>query len=112
MWATRSWHHAARLSNDCSLEVFIRNLKPHPHETYASLQYCDILNEKLDYILRFENLHADFDHMLESAGIGAVALPHLEQRRRMPYTEMYNETEKNLVSELFASDISRFGYEF
>ena len=42
---------------------FHANLAPHPHESYASSHYSDIINEKLDMIVRHEALQNGFDRV-------------------------------------------------
>jgi len=112
MWAAGSWHRASHLSNDCSFEEFIRNLRPHPHEKYNSLLYCDVLNDDIDFIIRFEKLQEDFNRMLNDISMQSITLPHKERRLHKHYSEMYGTMEKQLVNRIFHRDISEFNYEF
>jgi hypothetical protein len=112
MWATKWWHQVSNLGDDCTFEVFIKSLKPHPCERYNSLHYHEILNEKLDFVLRFEKLQQDFDNMLSSVGIGNIPLRHLERREHEHYRSIYGERERHLIAASFAKDISTFGYDF
>jgi hypothetical protein len=112
MWATKWWHTASNLSEDCSLETFIKNIKPHPHEQYDSLFYHEVLNEKIDFILRFETIQKDFNTMLNYIGETEIVLPHIEKREHGYYTSLYNDKEKQLVSKLFDIDILKFSYSF
>lgn len=112
MWACKWWHQAANLDENCSFERFIAQLKPHPNETYRTLLYNDILNEELDFTLRFETLQQDFSAMLNSIGSSDILLPHVEKRAHKHYTAMYNSKERQLVAKLFKKDIYRFGYNF
>ena len=112
MWATNWWHESSGLDIDCSLEEFIIKLKPHKNERYNTLFYYEILNEEMDFILRFESLQKDFSRMLNIIRVADIKLPHIEKRYHENYTTMYGEIEKRLVSDLFGIDISRFGYSF
>ncbi|MBD2579671.1 sulfotransferase family 2 domain-containing protein [Oscillatoria sp. FACHB-1406] len=112
MWACKWWHQAANLNEDCSFETFIKKLRPHSNETYKTLFYNDILNEELDFTLRFETLQQDFSAMLNKIGASDILLPHIEKREHKHYTAMYNLKERKLVANLFKKDIYRFGYKF
>lgn len=111
MWAT-GWWHQAELAKDASLEDFVRCLKPHSHETYDSLHYNEILNEDMNYILRFENLQEDFSSMLENIGVQEIILPHQEMRVHKHYRELYSKKAELLVREIFENDILNYGYRF
>jgi len=112
MWATKWWHESSGIPNNCTFEIFLRNLRPHPNEKYSTLFYHKILNEDIDFILRFETLGEDFCAMLNNMGYKNVRLPHKEKRRRKPYQEMYNENTRLLVEELFKNDIEKYNYSF
>lgn len=110
MWATKWWHRSSELDDCCSFDEFIKNIKPHPHERYNTLFYHQILNEKMDSILRFETLREDFARMLNSVGADDVPLPHVEKREHAHYTTMYNAAERRSVFERFHADIVQFNY--
>jgi hypothetical protein len=112
LWAAKSWHQASKIDLNCSFEFFIKNLKPHPNERYQSLFYFDILNEDIEYILRFENLQEELNSMLDDIGCQPISLPHTEKRSHKHYRNLYTEVEKNLVGEIFEKDITSLGYEF
>ena len=112
MWSTNWWHQASELDEFCSFEFFLQNMKPHPHEKYDTLFYYKILNEEMNYILRFETLQNNFTTMLNNIGSKDIRLPHVEKRQHEHYIDIYNEKEKQIVSDLFHLDISMFGYCF
>ena len=112
IWATTRWHETAGLALNCSLETFIRNLKPHPRERYNSLFYHEILDEEMDFVLRFENLEDDLNRMLTVSGHQPVQLPHVNKKQRGSYQQMHTEQSRALIREMFARDIEAFGYEF
>ena len=65
----------------------------------------------VDFVARFENLEADFQHICTRLGISAT-LPRLNVSKTRPYQEFYSEKSAALVRETFAPDIELFGYEF
>lgn len=65
----------------------------------------------VDYVGRFENLESDFDRICSRIGI-SVSLPKLNVSNTSPYQGYYTDETRELVREVFASDIERFGYEF
>lgn len=115
MWVTGWWSSTPGVGGAevrAGLKQFIEQLKPHPHEGYGSLLYADILNEKLDHILRFETLQFDLDKMLEAEGLAPVALPRLEARTHEPYAFYYDDDTRALVEKIFRQDILEYGYFF
>ena len=112
IWATTRWHETAGLALNCPLETFIRNLRPHPREHYGSLFYHEILDEEMDFVLRFESLQGDLDRMLTQLGFDPVRLPHVNKRQRGSYRQMYSEHSRELVRKMFSEDIAAFEYAF
>lgn len=112
MWATKWWHEASNIEVDCSLKTFIKKMKPHPHEVYGSLLYADVIDEPLDFVLRFEDLQRDFSCMLRKVGVEDVMLPHVEKRVHAPYASMYGPEERELVADMFSLDLQRYPYDF
>lgn len=111
MWST-GWWHQADLTKDVSLNDFIKLIKPHQHETYNSIYYNQILNEDLNFILRFETLQHDFSSMLQNIGLRDIVLPHYEMRHHKNYREMFDKKNELLVGEMFKMDILKYGYKF
>jgi hypothetical protein len=115
MWST-GWWNKRRTSflggRPASFRDFIRELRPHPHERYRTLSYGKILDEPLDYVLRFESLQEDFSAMCRDLRLDEVQLPHVEHRKRLPYRAYYDEESAQLVRDLFAADIKAYGYRF
>ncbi len=66
----------------------------------------------VDFVGRFENLGADFQHICHHLNIPAQPLPHINKTDHNPYWTYYNEEAIELVGELFKQDIAYFGYEF
>lgn len=115
MWITGWWYAEQtnfRGRKPSRLYDFIKKLRPHPHEVYDSLYYHEILDERIDFLLRFENLQDDFQSMLQKIGVTPVTLPHVEKRERGHYRDFYDPATKSLVEKLYRRDIKEFGYEF
>lgn len=112
MWATRWWHQSSDLAEGCTFEEFIRKIKPHPNEIYNTLFYHEILNQNMDFILRFESLQNDFSRMMSSIGCDGMQLPHIEKRNHENYRDMYGDIEKQLVFDLFNTDVLKYRYSY
>ena len=70
-------------------------------------------NTIVDFIGRYENLQADFDHVCAQVGIGRIPLPHARRAvDRDDYRRYYDDHTRALVAEHYAPDIERLGYEF
>ena len=65
----------------------------------------------VNYIGRFENLHADFRHVCDQIGWQAE-LPHLKQSERSSYQRYYDDETASVVGKWFKKDIAAFGYRF
>lgn len=70
----------------------------------------DFLRDKkgifaMDYVIRFENLHEDFEDFKVKFGIHSDKLPHIgKQKNKKDYMDYYNEETKKIVDELFKED--------
>jgi hypothetical protein len=115
MWATGWWHRtepAPGARRPERFRDFVLDLKPHQSERYASLHYHRIIDEPLDFVLRFERLREDFSAMLRAIGQPDVRLPHVEKRERRHYRTYYDAETAALVGRLFEADIRRYNYTF
>jgi hypothetical protein len=69
-------------------------------------------------LLRFENLRADVNAMHEEWGtpdtyrLPEKGGPHVNKAIRKPYAEYYTDATRNLVGQLFATDVRMFGYSY
>jgi hypothetical protein len=113
MFATGWWMGDDRQPNaEAEFEHFIENLAPHPHETYSSLMYSEIINEELDIIIRYEALQQGFDRVCELINRPPMILGREESRDRRHYSVYYNDVTRRKVAELFNKDIEDYQYVF
>lgn len=77
---------------------------------YTSTPYNDV-----DFVIRYENLKDDFNHVCNHIGIDPVDLPHVHYntgRPRTPYVKYYSNRTRDIVAERFAEDIKTFKYTY
>ena len=112
MWAARSWHQDLHALDHYNMLKFVQQLRPHPNENCGSLHYHEILDQPLDYVLRFEHLQQDLSTMLCACSLPDVALSRAECGVRGHYSNYYNDESVDLVRRLFRRDIELYGYDF
>jgi hypothetical protein len=113
MFSTGWWMSDDRQQDaEAEFKYFIENLAPHPNEKYASLMYSEIINEKLDMIIRYETLQDGFDKVCKAINREPVVLGREESRERLHYSVYYNDTTRRQVGELFKQDIKDYQYVF
>jgi len=93
-------------------KVFIENLKLPP--MYDFLHYGKHNLNKVDYIMRYENLEEDFKHLCHNLNIKNKGLPvaNKSSQKKLPYTEYYDDETQALVGVKYHKDIDHFGYTF
>jgi len=112
MWATTWWDFDPEACRQADIEGFLRQLRPHPNEAYQSLCYHDILDEPLDFVLRYETMQADLSRMLQQCGHPDVVLPCVWKTCRQHYSRYYTPKARRMVADMFSEDIRRFGYRY
>lgn len=68
----------------------------------------------MDLVMRFENLHGDFEILKGRLGLDAtIELPRINVGDNRPYRwrDWFCQADLRYVSEQFSEDFSRFGYE-
>jgi hypothetical protein len=68
-----------------------------------------------DFVGRFENLEADFAHVVRKIGASDLDLPHLlpsPSRGARSYRDFYDDETAGRVAERFRKDAEIFGYSF
>jgi len=66
----------------------------------------------VDYIMRFENLAADFRTLCNQLKISPATLPQYNRSTREHYSRYYDDELREFVRTRFAAEIERFGYTF
>lgn len=70
------------------------------------------INERMDFIGRFESLEEDFYRISKRIGLGTLELPHSNPTSRGQYWDYYDDASRALVHKKFRRDIDQFGYTF
>jgi hypothetical protein len=116
MWTIGYWFspetHLAGVKPD-NFRQFIHTLKPHPAEAHQTFHQHEILDQEIDFILRFESLQNDFSEMLKKRGLDDISLPvALKSDDRRPYRDYYDEETARFIARTYSVDIERFHYSF
>ncbi len=81
----------------------------------VSARYTEDLNaiDRCNLHLRLEHLSEDIPKLEEATGLNLPAFPHENRSERRPeYQSYYTAETHHLIGDIFAQDISRFGYKF
>jgi len=80
----------------------------------SQFDFIDVPSQgvKVDVILKFENLQADFDSLCSKIGIPGKKLPKVNAGRHKHYTKYYDDEMNQFILDAYAKDISYFNYEF
>jgi hypothetical protein len=132
------WRRWERPQTDITFREFVEFLAqhdPHKYDEHWRPQSMFLKDQRLDFLGRFENLTADFAWVQQQLGID-IPLPHhnvtdyarqdrggeivahvppdeLRQRGPFPsYRWFYTPRLRDLVAQIYATDIERFGYDF
>jgi len=95
-----------------SFDVFIRD--QHRQGTHTATMFLHDRDGRclVDYIGRFERIGEDFKTICEKIGIEAE-LPHVNaSKRKRDYHSYYTDETRDMVADLFQSDIEKFGYSW
>ena len=65
----------------------------------------------INFVARFETLHADFDQIRDAIGTGAD-LPHLNASSRRSYKDYYSDETREIIARWYREDIEVFAYTF
>jgi hypothetical protein len=67
----------------------------------------------IDFVGRYERLHADFNHVQRMVGLPPIELPRLQAARNSArYADYYSPMTQRVVAQRFAEDIELFHYHF
>jgi hypothetical protein len=97
---------------DLSFDEFLRNLNSFVMQEQFEFVTDDNGESLVDFIGRFENLENDFKIICKRIGISERLLPHTNTTKHTHYSRYYTEETKELVQQLFPTDIEIFGYQF
>jgi hypothetical protein len=71
----------------------------------------------MDFVCRFESIEEDFAVVSDRIGLPSSELPRVLVKNRNPtsrrkYYEDFDDTTRDLITEIYREDIETFGYEF
>ena len=72
----------------------------------------ELLNKKLDFIGRFENLNSDIKKINKHLGINIKLKKILVNPNRKKYITYYNPLSKFIIQKIYSNDLSKFKYKF
>lgn len=102
------------ISSGLGLDYFIDNYKPTPWEQ-KKIDYCDILNEDLDFVGRFENLKEDFIFIAKKIGLKDLEIPYADSVKKINktnYKDYYDENCKIKVEKIYKKSIEKYNYSY
>lgn len=115
MWTIGYWHSEdthLKGVKPASFTDFLHTLQPHPAEKYNTLHQHCVLDEELDFVLKFETLQADFSAMLTQCGHPDIALPTALKSDHLGYPDYYTPETARKIAGTYATDIGRYQYSF
>ncbi|MBH5322440.1 sulfotransferase family 2 domain-containing protein [Aurantiacibacter sediminis] len=87
------------------------NVRAH-RRTQSSFVLDSRGENRMDHILRLENLNDDFARLREALNVGEAVLPWTGKSHvSKDYSSLYNASSRDLVRKAFAEDFDRFGYQ-
>ena len=69
------------------------------------------LDENIDYIGRYENLHLDWEIICDNIGIEPYKLPNYNVSNHKEWEMYYNKDTKKVVNKIFQDDFEQFRYD-
>jgi hypothetical protein len=101
------------VTNDCSLGEFVQH---HLDDWALQPQLWWITDRHgkvvMDFIGKYETLHADFAQVCARLEIQDATLPSLITGDGSHYASHYDDTARKLVAQRYAAEIDLFGYRF
>ena len=95
-WLEESWKHK-KWDGNSKQDQF--------HQVSLNGKIC------LDFLIRFENLQGNFDHVCKELGVELV-LSHLNKSDHQHYSNYYDDDMVEFVRKWHKRDIEEFGYEY
>ena len=84
-------------------------------EFIDSQEHTSTVYSGIDFVVRYENLKEDFNHVCSCIKIDSYELPHIHYntgRSAPTYREYYNDKTRERVADMFAENIKLFNYTF
>ena len=112
MVSSYHYNHHKWVPPGTPFEDYIRRWGNGPQITRFPPQNSPYINEKLDFIGRFEELETDFKAIADYLGHPEISLPHLNRSKHRSYRNYYSVESRKIVESKFSKDIKLWGYEY
>lgn len=108
-------HPAVGLAKDLEFSKFLN--QPQTRKSFEANPYGSYVTrrdgrEDCDLFLRLEHIDEDLPRLEALLGLKLGKMPHENRSERGDYRDAYSKTDRDLVGEIAARDIARFGYQF
>lgn len=83
---------------------------------YFRPQWAYLIDDRgecpLDFVGRFERFDADVETVLKRLGLRRRLMRHRKPTRRGDYRSYYNDETRDAIADVYARDVTEFGYSF
>jgi len=101
------------IRNGCEKLNHLNSSQGRGDHFYPQLKYMEIEGKnKIDFVIRFENLQKEFDIVCTKISIPHQQLLHIKKTCHKHYASYYNKETREIVEQKYANDIKYLGYEF
>ncbi len=103
------------ISKGKGLGYFLENYIPPPWEQNQKIDYCEILDDEIDFIGKFENIEEDFQIVANNIGLENKKISYIECLNKIDkknYTNYYDKNSIDKVNKMYNCSIKRFGYKY
>jgi len=98
---------------DFDREQFVKLIEHEPTlRDFLCLDASDGIVDRIDFLMRFERLEADFKMVCQEIGLPQVSLPHRNRGARREYRDYFDAEARRLTEDRFGEEIELGQYHF